>query len=393
VLSNSTTLSAVGTTVLDANGNGDITLRPDVGQNWSPLFVRVSTSTRNGQTYCAVFHGSPGVDPQASQFIDDTFLGSGDASSMIAGTPVLFGEAVIFQFQGGLPGDTATATVFGQQSSLAPNLDLVPQVPGTHFAGHLVTETNKVLVQQGTFLGTTITPLTSLTFPSPGAGFDVSVFNSYAFSLNCAVHTATATAPPLQVTLTFLEATGGVAYQDIYEVFADLSANNTFHGGTVSIQDVVHSGRLQLVLTNNSPTISIDVNFSLTVSTKQLPGVYARQQSGTDGTLLEVQTNIGATGVDTLPLPLGYGDTYIKFFNNGAATMNLFLGFGSLSAGVGATNDFVDTIPATTGRIEPFSGGVPAGRFIFPKRAGIIHVQGTVGQNYGLRVISLFNKN
>lgn len=380
--------------VLNATGNATVTLSPDIGQNWAPLFIRVSTVNRATPVpYCAYYVGSPGVPPQQSQFIDDTFLGNGDTSSMISGTPVRFGEAVLVTFTKGNPGDTAIVTLYGMTSDLPPNLGINPQVPGTHFSGKPSPEIDVVVVTTPPGTPIEMFPGTTTTI-NP---VDMRSFQSFYFLIGSSAVGAATAYNPLLVTFDWFADPLGISdpvFRDEFEIWSD-NINTPFFAapGVATLEDVCHGSYLRVRIFNGAATDHIDIQFTLIGTTRQLPGPYLRQQLGTDGVLIEDQTIIGPGGINTYPLPVTYGTTYMKFFNNGAAAMTLFLGFGSNAGGVGATNDFVDTVPATTSRIEPTVGGVtPAQAFIFPKRAGIIRIQGTVGQNYGIRVITLFNK-
>lgn len=376
-----TTLSIPGSVQLDGSGSGTLTLKPDVGQNWAPLFVRISSS--DPSTHCTVYKGSPGVTPQPSQYIDDTFLGN-DSSSMIAGTPVLFGEAVIFQFTNGTPNSTSVATVYGLQSDLPPNLDILPQVPGTHFAGHIVTESTAVLISQG--FAFAVSPLaisSSITFPATGT-IDMRSYQSFSLGLTATVHTATGTAAPMQVVMKWFDAVGALSYQDTWEFFADGSLGATFTGGPVSIQDDCHGAFVSITLTNNSSAVALDYTAIFTGTTRILPGPYTRQQTGDDGILLDVPgtTAIPAGGSVSFALPLSYGMSLFRVFNNSANTLSYFLSYGS---GVPNTlNDFFTSLGATSSQTI---------NWILPKRAGLIRISGTVGSTFGIRAFTQFDKS
>lgn len=143
-----TYLVQAATATIAADGTATVTFRPDVGQFWAPSMVRVST--RVGPTtiptfnptvnasYCALFHGSssPGsIDSTA--FLDDTFKGQGDTSSVIAGTVVLFGEVIVVKWADAVPGVTAMAIVYGRTSdSLVELQGQLSPVPGAKFSGN-----------------------------------------------------------------------------------------------------------------------------------------------------------------------------------------------------------------------------------------------------------------
>lgn len=378
----STTLSKTDSCQLDGLGNGLITLRPDMGQNWAPLFVRVSTATRvSPVAYCAVYHGSPGVPVQQSQFIDDTFTGSGDTSSMIAGTPVLFGEALLFQFQNGTPGDTAIATVYGQNSSLPPNLDLVPQVPGTHFQGHLATEITSTLVDN--HKGADQIILSGATVNSQI--FDVRQFQSYYFTVT--MHAGPAVTNYDQVIVDFYWTSdasqnpfplGPVTYPDQYAFWADSAGVPAVALGPARMQDTMHGPYMQFAITNNGPD-TIHGTWSLLASSRPLPGPYVRQGNAPDGVLVSDMSNIPGGGTLTLPLPLAYGEIDWWLFNQGAAAMTPQLDYQ-----LPGIDDVAPPVPANT--LQSF-------RFIMPKRGALLHINGTAGQPVVNRVITSYQKS
>lgn len=143
-----TYLVQTSTTVIAADGTATVTFTPQVGQFWAPSIVRVST--RVGPTvtptfnptvnasYCALYHGasSPGAI-DATAFLDDTFKGSGDTSSVIAGTVVLYGEVIVVKWSNAVPGVTAMAIVYGRTSDNLVELQgQLSPIPGAKFSGN-----------------------------------------------------------------------------------------------------------------------------------------------------------------------------------------------------------------------------------------------------------------
>lgn len=133
---------------LDANGNGTAVLRPDVGQYWAPSLVQVSTAITPANTagggsvsaansaLCTLYRGSVGP-LNAANYVDDTFNGSGDSSSIVAGTIVMYGEAITAVWADGTPLDTAIMTVYGRSSdNLIELQEVLSPIPGTRFAGN-----------------------------------------------------------------------------------------------------------------------------------------------------------------------------------------------------------------------------------------------------------------
>jgi hypothetical protein len=126
---------------IDANGNATCVLKPDVGQYWAPSLVRVATRVTPQNTSFSVsstatlYHGSVSV-LDSTTYIDNTYQGSTDSSSVIAGTIVLFGEAITCAWSQGTTGDVAIMTVYGRSAdNLVELQDQLSPVPGTRFAG------------------------------------------------------------------------------------------------------------------------------------------------------------------------------------------------------------------------------------------------------------------
>jgi hypothetical protein len=310
-----TTLSVTQPGKLDANGDTLIVLRPDMGQNWAPLFVRVSTSGRNSPiAYCALYHGSPGVPVQQSQFIDDTFLGNGDTSSMISGTPVLFGEALLFSFQGGTPGDTAIATVYGMTSDIPPNLDLLPQVPGTHFSGKPTTEIGTQLDPTPPAVTRTLTLVHDGFYGS--SRFDVRQWNGYSLSVQAITSSNPATNfNPVAIDIFWSADPNGVTtiYQESVEFWADNQNGPMVGLGTMLMQDAMHGPYMAYVVTNNALDDSVAVQITLEATTRTPPHPFFRQQNGASGMLLEVRNAVfsnAGTGEVFTPAAFGQGTAH-----------------------------------------------------------------------------------
>lgn len=126
----------------DASGNATARMSPDVGEFWAPSIVRVSTgitpqnNNNANSSYAALYHGSIGA-ANSTTFLDDTFLGSGDASSVIAGTIVMFGEAITVQWKNVSPGDICILIVYGRSGdNLVELQSILSPVPGAKFSGN-----------------------------------------------------------------------------------------------------------------------------------------------------------------------------------------------------------------------------------------------------------------
>jgi hypothetical protein len=123
-------------------GSASITMGPDVGQFWAVSTVRITSSTQPqfvasaNNPYCAIYHGATSVGANATTFLDDTTLGSGDTSSIISGAITMYGDSITASWILGTIGDTVTLTLYGRSYDNLPELQnqLAP-VPGARFAG------------------------------------------------------------------------------------------------------------------------------------------------------------------------------------------------------------------------------------------------------------------
>lgn len=133
------TLSATINTVL---GSATVVMSPSVGEYWAISTVRVSSTTQPQFTfsannpYCAIYHGSTALGADATTFLDDTTLGSGDTSSIISGAITEYGEQITASWMQGTLGDTVTLTIYGRTyDSLVELQEQLAPVPGARFAG------------------------------------------------------------------------------------------------------------------------------------------------------------------------------------------------------------------------------------------------------------------
>lgn len=186
-------LNVTAATTLDGNGNGIIVLKPDANDWWAPDFIKVSAaSQRQPFPYCAVYHVSPGVLVGPTSFIDDTYGGNNDTSSIISGTIVQFGESIVAQFTGGTPGDTAVLTLFGMHSDLPIGMEVVPSSPGTHFTQRLSFAADvPTLIDSTQFFNitngaSTFFPGGASTLGSPPA-YQMSHYQSFRMKINSAM--------------------------------------------------------------------------------------------------------------------------------------------------------------------------------------------------------------
>lgn len=106
-------LDVAGHVTLDANGNGDLELGPVPPRaQWllSRMTVHVTGPTAPMPT-CTVYQGSP----HPSRLLDATWTGAQDVSDFGAPYPLEDGDRLTFRWEGGTPGETATARLIGRQ--------------------------------------------------------------------------------------------------------------------------------------------------------------------------------------------------------------------------------------------------------------------------------------
>jgi hypothetical protein len=125
----------------NTSGGATAVARPDVGQFWAVDLVRVSTGKTPQNTafqvssHCTIYHGAVST-LNSSTYVDDTYQGSSDASSIIAGTVILYGQAVTAVWDVVDSDDIALMTIYGRSFTTLQELqDALPLVPGTRFAG------------------------------------------------------------------------------------------------------------------------------------------------------------------------------------------------------------------------------------------------------------------
>lgn len=138
-------LNLTQSAVLDIAGRGQVQFFPDTGEFWALSFVRISSnetfdtaaqSVVGGAISSATLHqGAQNVVDFTTQ-IDNTVLGNGDISSVIAGTVIQRGEAVTVKWSGGVPGAVVTMSLFGRTAETLPEIaSLLPAIPGARFRG------------------------------------------------------------------------------------------------------------------------------------------------------------------------------------------------------------------------------------------------------------------
>lgn len=103
--------SDAASVVLDANGNGTVSLGPKIqGQKWNLSVAAIRTSTANKIPQCSLYMGGP---PDPSNMIDGTYSGDLNSSSRVDAFPLFPGQKLYAVWTGGDPGATATLSVVG----------------------------------------------------------------------------------------------------------------------------------------------------------------------------------------------------------------------------------------------------------------------------------------
>lgn len=367
-------LIQIQTVRLDAQGNGTVYLKPDANQYWSPLFVKVGTrSTVSPVPFAAVYLGVAGVTPSQTEFIDDTYLGNGDVTSMCSGLVVPFGNALIAVFTGGNPGDTAFMQVIGMNSSVAPNLGIAPQVPGTHFTGRLTLEVSSTLLASGAL--TTIAAGATVTIPTTRA-YDMRPFAGYYFRIFPFAATANLDMVTVNVIWTANPDGTVTIMQESYQFFASTTA---FASGVMFLQDAVHGPFMKVQIVNNAGADTLDIGFTtLFGTTRTMPSPIAMQDADSDGVLAHtINQAIPGGGVLTVPCLYYHGTTKFVFHNAGAAAM------------------IFSPNPGTLGTFEGYTlaaGATQVVNIITPRRATRVDVAGTVAQLASVEAYALLDK-
>lgn len=105
-------LNASGSATFDAAGNAQVEIGP-VGPAQVWLITRMTVSTTgpsDPMPACYVYDGAP----HPSRLIDATWTGTQDVSDFGQPYVLLAAESLTFRWEGGTPGETATARLVGQ---------------------------------------------------------------------------------------------------------------------------------------------------------------------------------------------------------------------------------------------------------------------------------------
>lgn len=99
--------------VLNASGNGTVTLAPESFRTWNVTTINVRTTQGVTQTpvpQCTVYLGSIGDE----QIIAQTWMGN--RATAIGSAIVQPSQPLIVQWTNGVPGTTATVSLYGTMS-------------------------------------------------------------------------------------------------------------------------------------------------------------------------------------------------------------------------------------------------------------------------------------
>ncbi len=371
----STYLEKVVSVQLDATGAGTAVLRPDAGQHWDVRLVQVGTRSANTPVaYCAIYRGAPNTYDNTT-FIDDTSIGSGDTSAIIAGSVTQYGEAISAVFVSGNPGDIATMKLFGLNHMTPPGGDQLPPVPGDHFFGKPSTE---VVTSLFGVAGGSVTAL------APGAvqtitatPLDMRKYQGFYLSVFAALNGA-APANPLSLVVQsdWLSNVTGTAnlYNDGWEFWPLVGGGGfPFSGDALQVQDNTHGPYLSLSVRNTSAAGNIDVVYNLFGTNHSFPGQSARQRDSFfnpkgDGILLGSSDNIAGGATATKLARYGHGPATLSVLTAGQPS--LVQAFPGTNNVFGLIPIYTETVPANTQRFIPLS---------LPKRAMRINVTNTGG--------------
>lgn len=374
-------LSRTGSVVFDATGTGTVTLRPDVGEWWTPTLTRVSTINQTGTSYAAVYHGAVS-DISPSAFIDDTFQGQGDSSSMVSGTVVAFGEGITAKWIGGVPGDTGILVLNGLSSDTPPALGYsIPTTPGAHFRGNLTAESITSLAKIPRATPLPVIPAV----PYQNGPFDVHVFATYYLEMFAVTSGAATGYNPCKVLLSWYSTpqalSDNLLYQDEAEWFADTNSGGfqVFHQD-LELQDQMHGPYLFIQFFNESPTNdTVNLSYNLQASSRAIGQPYWRQHDSIDGTIEFLPVTALANGQSvTIPCSFTYGRISQRIAA-GAGGLGVNISYGTL----GVADSF--NLVANTALMK---------EIIVPKRALSINIfNGSgVASSYTVQLFTLFDK-
>lgn len=106
-------LTASASVVLDASGNGQVSIGPNiVREKWALTTATVGTSTTTLEAQCDLYLSVGGV---ASRLLAASRTGSSGDSCGFGGFPLQPGQSIVAKWTGGDVGATATINVYGSR--------------------------------------------------------------------------------------------------------------------------------------------------------------------------------------------------------------------------------------------------------------------------------------
>lgn len=106
-------LTEFGTVTLDANGNGQVSLGPQVvRERWNPAQATVSASTNALEARCAIYLGIANV---AGLLLGQTATGSSGDTYGFGAFEMQPGQSIVAVWEGGDPGAVATIALMGEK--------------------------------------------------------------------------------------------------------------------------------------------------------------------------------------------------------------------------------------------------------------------------------------
>lgn len=112
-----TQIQMSGTVKLDVNGNGQISLGPQVVREyWTLTLASVSVSSAVKEATATLYLG---IGPTAGRRITGTATGSSGDTAGLANMEVQPGQTILAVFQGGDPGATANLSIVGTKDRYA----------------------------------------------------------------------------------------------------------------------------------------------------------------------------------------------------------------------------------------------------------------------------------
>lgn len=378
-----TYLDQIASVSFDATGAGTATLSIPVGSFWIPRFARVTTNIQTSPVaHCTVYDGAVTVT-SVGTYVDDTSLGNSDSTSALAGGIAKWGEAITAVFTGGNPGDTGFLNVVGLYTDNLPEALQYLETPGTRFAGHQPTEiiTRQAFVSAAS--PTSVGPGSTVTI----GPFDARNFASFYLKVKTATSGSATAFNPCKISLNWFSDLAGsdVVYQDSMTYWNDSPTGAfAFLGGPMEVQDTHHGPYFGVQMQNLAVGDTTNLSYTLNFTSRLLPSPFYRQQSAINNFLVDVSHPLPGSGAgQTLAniLPFVYGSMQLLLFNNGANSMNFYLGYAGNGA-VFTNSDFIATIP-TNGGLR-----VPNPPIIVPKLSPMITVQGTGGDVFAIRAVA-----